>query len=103
MAVRFEMTCHRRAVNFVAAYASTEVAAAGSKRMFGGKLDSLVQRIPAKECVFVLIDANAKTGERIVREDEGITGEHRRNELNDDGRPLLTFTTDNRLAILHTS
>ena len=51
MAMRFEMTGHRGAVNFVAAYAPTEVAAADSKTEFWGKLDSLVRRIPSKECV----------------------------------------------------
>ena len=29
-------------------------------------------------------------------------GKHGRNELNDNGRLLLTFTTDKRLAVLNT-
>ena len=70
-AMRFEMAGHRGAVDFVAAYAPTEVAAADNKRTFWGKLDDLVRRIPARECVFVLIDANAPTGERIDGKDKG--------------------------------
>ena len=102
MAMRFEMTGHRVAVNLVAAYAPTDVAAAGSKQLFWDKLDSLVRLIPAKECLFVLMDANAQTGSKIAGEDEGTMGEFGRNELNDNGRRLLTFATDNRLAVLNT-
>ena len=102
MAMRFEVTGHRGAVNFVAAYAPTDVAAAGSKQLFWDKLDSLVRRVPAKECLFVLMDANAQTGAKIAWVDEGTMGEFGRNELNDNGRRLLTFATDNRLAVLIT-
>ncbi|CAB1108182.1 unnamed protein product [Ectocarpus sp. CCAP 1310/34] len=102
MAMRFEMTGHRGAVNFVAAYAPTDVATADSKRMFWEKLDSLVRRIPAKEYLFVLMDANAQTGGGIAGENERTMGEYGRNELNDNGRLLLTFATDNRLAVLNT-
>ena len=102
MAMRFEITGNRGAVNFVAAYAPTEVATADSKHRFWEKLDSLVRGIPAKECVYVLMDANARTGERVDGEDERIMGEHGRDKLNDNGRLLLTFATDNRLAITNT-
>eukprot|EP00752_Nemacystus_decipiens_P003356 g3103.t1 len=102
MAMRFEMTGHREAVNFVAAYSPTDVADASSKQLFWDKLDSLVRRIPAKECIFVLMDANAQTGSKIAGEDEGTMGEFGRSELNDDGRRLLAFASDNRLAALNT-
>ena len=62
MAMRFEMKGRRGAVNFVAAYAPTDVATADSKRSFWLKLESLVRSIPARECVYVLMDANARTG-----------------------------------------
>ena len=51
MAMRFEVTGHRGAVNFVAAYGPTDVATAGSKQLFWDKLHSLVRRVPAKECL----------------------------------------------------
>jgi len=46
MAMRFEMADHRGAVNFVAAYAPTDVATTDSKNAFWAKLDSLVRDIP---------------------------------------------------------
>ena len=52
--------------------------------------------------LFVLMDANAQTGGGIAGENEGTMGEYGRNELNENGELLLTFATDNRLAVLNT-
>ena len=44
------------------------------------------------------MDANARTGRRIEGEslqDEGILDTHGRDELNDNGKLLLSFATDN--------
>ena len=105
MAMRFEISGQNGAVNFVSAYAPTEVSKDATKKAFWDRLDSLVQRIPAKGCVYVLMDANARTGRRIEGEnlqDEGILGTYRRDELNDNGKLLLSFATDNKLAIMNT-
>eukprot|EP00752_Nemacystus_decipiens_P010806 g9612.t1 len=48
------------------------------------------------------MDANAQTGSKIAGEDEGTMGEFGRNELNDSGRRLLAFASDNRLAVINT-
>ena len=59
----------------------------------------------AKECLYVLMDANARTGRRKEGEslqDEGILGTYGRDELNDNGKLLLSFATDNKLAIMNT-
>ena len=83
----------------------TEVTKDETKRAFWDRLDSLVQRIPAKECLYVLMDANARTGRRIEGEslqDEGILGTYGRDELNDNGKLLLSFATDNKLDIMNT-
>eukprot|EP00903_Cladosiphon_okamuranus_P022383 g20587.t1 len=48
------------------------------------------------------MDANAQTGSKIAVEDEGNMGEIGRIELNGNGRRLLTFATDNRLAVPNT-
>ena len=51
------------------------------------------------------MDANARTGRRIEGEslqDEGILGTYGRDELNDNGKLLLSFATDNKLAIMNT-
>ena len=105
MAMRFEISGQSGAVNFISAYAPTEVSKDETKQAFWDKLDSLVQRIPAKECLYVLMDANARTGRRIEGEslqDEGILGTYGRDELNDNGKLLLYFATDNKLAIMNT-
>lgn len=54
-------------------------------------------RIPFKECVYILMDANARTGERMGGEDEGVLGMHGRDELNENGRLLLTLAAENKL------
>ena len=105
MAMRFEISGQSGAVNFVSAYAPTEVSKDETKQAFWDRLDSLVQRIPAKERVYVLMDENARTGRRIEGEslqDEGILGTYGRVELNDNGKLLLSFATDNKLAIMNT-
>ena len=75
MAMRFEISGQSGAVNFVSAYAPNKVSKDETKQAFWDRLDSLVQRIPGKECMYVLMDANARTGRRIEGEslqDEGI-------------------------------
>ena len=104
MSMRFEMSGQHQAVNFVVGYAPTEPSDSEKKRAFWHRLDSLVQRIPKKECIFVLIDANARTGEKIERgrtEDDGVHGAYGRDELNNNGKRLLNFATDNKLAVTH--
>ena len=103
--MRFEISGQSGAVNFVSAYAPTEVSKDKTKQVFWDGLDSLVQRIPAKKCSYVLMDANARTGRRIKGDslqDEGILGAYGRDELNDNGKLLLSFSTDNKLAIMNT-
>ena len=105
MAMRFEISGQSGAVNFISAHAPTEVNKDETKQAFGDRLDSLVQWIPAKECLYVLMDANARTGRRIEGEslqDEEILGTYGRDELNDNGKRLLSFATDNKLAIMNT-
>ena len=105
MSMRFEMSGQHRAVNFVVGYAPTEPSDSEKKRAFWYRLDSLVQRIPKKECLFVLMDANARTGEKIEgegTEDDGVLGAYGRDELNKNGKRLLNFATDNKLAVTNT-
>ena len=47
-------------VTFVVAYAPTE----GQKAKYMAALNCIVASVPAREYVFVLIDANARTGKR---------------------------------------
>ena len=51
------------------------------------------------------MDGNARTGRMIEGEslqDEGILGTYGGDELNDNGKLLLSFATDNKLAIMNT-
>ena len=104
MAMRFEISGQSGAVDFVSAYAPTEVSKDETKQAFWDRLDSLVQRIPAKGCVYVLMDVNARTGRRIEGgiQDEGILGTYGHAELNDNGKLLLSFATDSKLATMNT-
>ena len=105
MSMRFEMSGQHQAVNFVVGYAPTGLSDIEKKRAFWHRLDSLVQRIPKKECLFVLMDANARTGEKTEgerTEDDGVLGAYRRDELNNNGKRLLNFATDNKLAVTNT-
>ena len=52
----------------------------------------------------MLMEANARTGRRIEGEslqDEWNLGTYGRDELNDNGKLLLTFVTNNKLAIMN--
>ena len=105
MSIRFEMPGQHHAVNFVVRYAPTEPSDSEKKRAFWHRLDSLVQRIPKKECLFVLMDANARTGEKIEggrTEDGGVFGVYGRDELDDNAKRLLNFATDNKLDVTNT-
>ena len=51
-------------VTFVVAYASTEEALEGQKAKYMAALNCTVASVPAREYVFVLTDANARTGKR---------------------------------------
>ena len=50
------------------------------------------------------MDANARTGRKVEGkslQDEGILGTYGRDELSDNGKLLLSFATDNKLAIMN--
>ena len=105
MSMRFEMSRQHQAVNFVVGYAPTEPSDSKKKRAFWHRFDSLVQQIQKKECIFVLMDANARTGEKIEgerTEDDGVLGAYGRDELNNNGKCLLDFATNSKLAVTNT-
>ena len=63
----------------------------------------MVEQIPSKECLFVLVDANARTGKRMDGCGDGrVLRAHGRDELNSSGKGLLTFAKDNKLALTNT-
>ena len=64
-----------------------------------------VASVPAREYAFVLTDANARTGERGEgggEADSKVSGAYGRDMFNENGKLLLGFAEDNKLALLNT-
>lgn len=105
MSMRFELAGKYEAVNFVVAYAPTECTKDTElKRVFWQKLEELVGQIPTRECLFVLMDANARTGQRLGCDDNEnrVLGAYGRDLINDNGKRLLSFATNCKLALTNT-
>ena len=62
--------------------------------------------VPPHEQLFVLMDANARTGKRgeggVGCKDNEVLGTYGRNTLNDNGERLLTFADNHGLALINT-
>ena len=68
-------------------------------------LNCTVAAVPAREYVFVLTDANTRTGKRSEgggEADSKLFGEYGRDILNVNDKLLLGFGEDNKLALLST-
>ena len=92
-------------VTFVVAYAPTEEAPEEQKGKYMAALNCTVASVPAREYVFVLTDANARTGRRGGgggETDSKVLGACDRDKLNENGKLLLGFAEDNKLALLNT-
>ena len=87
-------------------YAPTEEAPEGQKAKYMAALNRTVAPVPAREYVFVLTDANARTGKRGEgggEADSKVLGVYGREQLNENGKLLLGFAEDNKLPLLNTS
>ena len=62
--VTLDLRGRAKAVSFVVTYAPTETADVSRKNIFWTALDSAVKDVPPHEQLFVLMDANARTGTR---------------------------------------
>ena len=92
-------------VAFVVAYIPTEEVPEGQKAKYMAALNSNVASVPAREYVFVLTDTNARTGKRGEGRgevDSKVLGAYGRDMLNENGKLLLDFAEDNKLALLNT-
>ena len=68
-------------------------------------LNCTVASVPAREYVFVLTDAEARTGKRCEgggEADSKVLGAYGRAKLNKNGKLLPGFAEDNKLALLNT-
>ena len=88
------------------AYAPTETHNASNKHAFWTTLDRAVKEVPRHEQLFVLVEANARTGRRekgrVGSKDNKTLGAYGRNTLNDNGELLLSFANNHNLAIVNT-
>ena len=88
------------------AYAPTQEAPERQKAKYMAALNCAVASMPARECVFVLTDANAraagKRGEGGGEAHSKVLGAYGRDKLNENGKLLLGFAEDNKLALINT-
>ena len=104
--VTLELRGRAKAVTFFVAYAPTETYNASNKHAFWTTLDRAVKDVPRHEQLFVLMDANARTGRRekggVGSKDNKSLGAYGRDTLNDNGELLLSFANNHDLAIVNT-
>ena len=87
------------------AYVPTEEVPEGQKAKYMAALNCTVASVPAREYVFVLTDANARTGKRGEGGGETgskVLGAYGREKLNENGKLLLGFAGYKKLARLNT-
>ena len=106
MSMTFNLTGKSNAVTFIVAYGPTDTVSTTreQKAVFWADLESAVSRVPSSDYLFVLIDANARTGVRIIEEDCKVIGAYGRDTRVSDsnGTSLLRFAGDNKLALVNT-
>ena len=93
-------------VTFVVPYAPTETQNPSNKHAFWTSLDRAVKKVPKHEQLFVLMDANARSGRRekgqVGSKDSKILGAYGRDTLNDNGELLLSFANNHDPALVNT-
>lgn len=89
-------------INFIVAHAPTNVAPEPDKDAFWLELCALIASVSRDESMFVLMDANARTGRRDPNDTSGVMGTQGRDELNDNGERLIALAETNSLALVNT-
>ena len=106
MSMTFNLTGKSNAITFVVAYGPTDTVSntRQHKDVFWADLESAVSRVPSSDYLFVLIDANARTGVRMGEEGCKVIGTYCRDTRvsNSNGTSLLRFAGDNKLALVNT-
>ena len=80
MSMTFTLTGKSNVVTFIVAYGPTDTVSNTRKHkdVFWADLESAVSRVPSSDYLFVLIDANARTGVRMREEDCKVIGAYGR-------------------------
>ena len=106
MSMTFNLTGKSNAVTFIVAYGPTDTVSntREQKAVFWADLENAVSRVPSSDYLFVLIDANARTGVRMGEEVCKVIGACGRDTRVSDsnGASLLRFAGDNKLALVNT-
>ena len=106
ISMTFNLTSKSNAITFVVAYGPTDTVSKTreQKHVFWADLECAVSRVPSSDDLFVLIDANARTGVRMGEEDCKVIGAYGRDTWVSDsnGTSLLRFAGDNKLALVNT-
>ena len=104
--VRIAMEGKSNAATFVVGYAPTEASKVERTKVdFWTALHAAVADTPAQDHLFVLLDANARTGKRVEGGDprtNAVMGAYGRDVLNTNGERLISLAAENKLAIVNT-
>ena len=99
----FELTGECAPDNLVVADAPTEANLNAELKVFWKKSRQLVRQIPTKELLFVLINANARTGKRMEGcDNDRALGAYGRDGLNNNMKRLLPLASDSKIALTNT-
>ena len=93
-------------MTFVVGYTPTDTQSVGKKNAFWTALERVVKEVPEHEQLFVLMDADERTGRRgggkLGSEECKVFGAYGRDTLNDNGERLLSFSANHELEIINT-
>ena len=93
-------------MTLVVGYVPTDTQSIGKKHAFWTALDRVVKEVPEHEQLFVLTDANARTGRReggmLGSEECKVLGAYGRDTPNNNGKRLLSFSAYHGLALFNT-
>ena len=107
MSMTFNLAGKSNAVTFVVACGPTDTVSntREQKDVFWADLESSVSRVPSSDYLFVLKDANARTGVRMGEEEDcKVIGAYDKDTRVSDsnGTSLLRFADDKKLALVNT-
>ena len=102
--VTLELCGRARAVTFVVGYAPSDTQSLRKKNAFWTALERVVKEVPKHEQLFVLMDANARTGRggggKLGSEECKVLDAYGRGNLNDNGERLFSFLCKSRVCTL---
>ena len=106
MLMTFNLAGKSNSITFVEAYSPTNTVSntREQKDAFWADFNSAVSRVPSNDYLFVLINTNARTGERVGKEDCEVIGAYGRDTRVSDsnGTSLLRFAGGNKLTLVNT-